>query len=345
MPVFEPFWKTNPIEYIVHATFPTLTEYSRMRTANEFVFVDDDYVATHEGAEALRKELQEAEPASISARVSELRENEAERHLAAEQAVEKIRTYGKPYANADFEHWAKLSFWSVDEAAALFVGKNPATVTPQSLEKFRSSPLPRRYFLCREIISRALQMGQLNEATPPFEYLQWSRRMAVDFPSELAIWVETVGEQILDWKTLYLEMKTLAEDARRKTDAAQAAQLASLREHSDYLDQLREQRREVEIQRDALIEAKDKRISALSEMLSSRDAKVLRVELGTRERDTLLRMIIGLAVKGYGYDPKAARSTIVPDIVSDLELAGVPVGDDTVRKYLREAAEYLPRDD
>jgi len=49
-----------------------------------------------------------------------------------------------------------------------------------------------------------------------------------------------------------------------------------------------------------------------------------------------------MAVKGYVYDPKAARSDSVAEIVKDLALVGVPLDDDTVRKWLREAAELLP---
>ena len=56
----------------------------------------------------------------------------------------------------------------------------------------------------------------------------------------------------------------------------------------------------------------------------------------------MLKLVIGMAVKGYVYDPKAARSDSVAEIVKDLALVGVPLDDDTVRKWLREAAELLP---
>lgn len=65
-------------------------------------------------------------------------------------------------------------------------------------------------------------------------------------------------------------------------------------------------------------------------------------DLTTTERNSLLKLVIGMAVGGYGYDPSAARSTSAPDIVADLEKAGVRLEADTVRKYLKEAAELLP---
>jgi hypothetical protein len=64
--------------------------------------------------------------------------------------------------------------------------------------------------------------------------------------------------------------------------------------------------------------------------------------IGTRERETMLKLIIGMAMKGYSYNPKAKRSDRINDIVCDLEKCGVKLSDDTVRRYLREAADLLP---
>ncbi|TXH49242.1 MAG: hypothetical protein E6Q93_25410 [Burkholderiaceae bacterium] len=66
--------------------------------------------------------------------------------------------------------------------------------------------------------------------------------------------------------------------------------------------------------------------------------------VGTRERDTLLKLVIGMAIGGYGYEPEAARSKTPGEIVADLAKRGIAVSDDTVRKYLKEAAAtVLPR--
>jgi len=55
-----------------------------------------------------------------------------------------------------------------------------------------------------------------------------------------------------------------------------------------------------------------------------------------------LKVVIGMAVGGYSYDPKVGRSDRHTEIAGDLERAGVPLDVDTVRKWLREAAELLP---
>lgn len=70
------------------------------------------------------------------------------------------------------------------------------------------------------------------------------------------------------------------------------------------------------------------------------EAKAKKLE--TRERDTLHKIIIGMAVRGYGYNPKALRNSPVTEIASDLAELGIAVSDDTIRKYLVEASQLLP---
>lgn len=64
--------------------------------------------------------------------------------------------------------------------------------------------------------------------------------------------------------------------------------------------------------------------------------------LNTKEKESLLKLVIGMAVAAYRYNPQAARSDIPTEIVNDLIRAGVPLDADTVRKFLRLGAKLLP---
>lgn len=66
-------------------------------------------------------------------------------------------------------------------------------------------------------------------------------------------------------------------------------------------------------------------------------------ELDIRERDSLLKLIVGMAVGGYGYDLTAKKSPTVSLILEDVEKLGLAVSDETVRKYLKEATRLLER--
>jgi hypothetical protein len=72
-------------------------------------------------------------------------------------------------------------------------------------------------------------------------------------------------------------------------------------------------------------------------------AKLITVQpLAARERESMLKLIIGMAIAGYRYDPKAKRNDSVREITDDLEECGVALSDDPVRKYLTEGAELVP---
>lgn len=63
--------------------------------------------------------------------------------------------------------------------------------------------------------------------------------------------------------------------------------------------------------------------------------------LDARERSTMLKMIITMAVEGYRYNPKAERSTIPSEIESDMNLLGVGINLETIRKHLRSGSVLL----
>lgn len=63
--------------------------------------------------------------------------------------------------------------------------------------------------------------------------------------------------------------------------------------------------------------------------------------LGTTERNQLLKMVIGMAIDSYGYDPLAKKNDATKQIADDLAKIGISIDTDTVRKYLKEAANTV----
>lgn len=64
-------------------------------------------------------------------------------------------------------------------------------------------------------------------------------------------------------------------------------------------------------------------------------------ELSTTERNTVYRMLLGMAMDCYGYQPHGGRSDVVPTIARELDVRGLRVTDDTIRKYLNDAVEAV----
>ncbi|HEV7928814.1 MAG TPA: hypothetical protein VGP12_01640 [Nitrosospira sp.] len=61
------------------------------------------------------------------------------------------------------------------------------------------------------------------------------------------------------------------------------------------------------------------------------------------ERNSLLKLVIAMAIGGYRYDPVAPQNNTVSEITKDLEELGISLSDDTVRKYLIQAAATFPQ--
>lgn len=69
----------------------------------------------------------------------------------------------------------------------------------------------------------------------------------------------------------------------------------------------------------------------------------LKTELAQgKSLSTLQKLIITMAVKGYGYKTEESKSPIPKQIEGDSIELGIEVTDDTVRKYLKQAAAHLP---
>ena len=67
-------------------------------------------------------------------------------------------------------------------------------------------------------------------------------------------------------------------------------------------------------------------------------------QLGSRERESLLKLVGGMAIYGYGYDPRQLRNDATSVIRDDLLALGLSLDEDTVRKYLKQGTEMVPRD-
>jgi hypothetical protein len=276
-------------------------------------------------------------------RFEELYATESEMYQAewvAKAAKEEAQRFFN-YANADVAHWSKAPYWTLDEAIALSFGKAPEWVTWEKIKPLVAvSAFASRYSRRRDLALRAVAIEQLYEPVLPGFFIAWAKRMDEPVVPELEAAVAARG-QIVDWKSLY-------EEAAKSIDRMMELRDAAQRRYGDaisLLDQSKAESLEV-------LRLKDEEISRLHTQLEGFKSKIGAIEnaggsshqreVRTRERDSLLKLIIGMAVAGYKYDPKAGRSDKITEIANDLAELGISLDVDTVRKWLREAAELLP---
>ena len=285
--------------------------------------------------------------------VAELREAEFASAKAKAEEIENAQPFNQPSAAADFEYWAKMSYWSVDEAVALSFGKSPIHANPKVLQPNVASRFALLFNSRRALFARALEMGQLYDKTLPTVMLAWAQRMQIDFPSALADAVERIGGQIADWKSLFDKMKAARDEALTELSAEREGRLSDMRERKITFDEFAANQRELIDGYNGLLAGKDEQlgeqrdaIAELNERLVAQNesAKESDRPLQSRERESLLKLVLGLAIKGYGYNAKAGRASQTKEIADDLAALGMPLDVDTVRKYLSEAKPLLPPD-
>jgi len=221
---------------------------------------------------------------------------------------------------ADFGFWAKFPFWTVEEAVALVLERDPKHCNGEAVRTYMQiSPTAQTFARTLELAKRAVAMSQLTDGTTPGAFLAWAKRYALPVPSELEAEVARYGAFIGDWKTLF--------------DAAVVQRDNALEREKKLSEMLAQVRSEME------------KLSSSASATAEMAKQVFNPpkEPDPREVDTLRRLCIGLAIGGYSYDPAERRSSVVPEMVGDLERLGLTVSDDTVRKHLRAGLAMLPQ--
>lgn len=286
-------------------------------------------------AAAYIEELRAKPPEELRAMLSKEKAKEAEETAERLRSEEASRFFNRPEAWADFAHWSKAAFWTIEEAIALSFGRDPRAVSWATIEgHVRVSPFVMGYRDLRDLAGRAKHMGQLYDPVVPGIYLAWAARIGAKIDQRLIDGVVANGGIVADWKSMF--------DAEKEAHEATKALLTQQRE--ELLSWAKEKYAEaLEFGKSALVE-RETQIHELKNQILQVSSKSER-PLSTRERNSLLTLVIGLAIKGFAYDPTASRSTVITEIVSDLNELGLSLDADTVRKYLNEAKELLPREE
>lgn len=302
----------DPIDFLVHRKFPHPHQRYGYRTGDvrgvpfSSRALPSDEDERSKEREQYRIELGSLPPEELQALVDLENEKVDAEWKARSDYEENQRVFNKPDAVADFDYWSRMPHWTLDEALALSFGKAPEVVSWKVVQPhIQVSQFARNYARRRELAVRALQWKQLSDPVLPGIFITWAKRTQFEFPTELEAAVAANGQVIEDWKSLYDKL------------------CASINERIGECTRLRRELEALKSQRAISAEAKP---------------------LLTRERDSLLKLVVGMAVQGYGFQPREARSPVPSEIASDLNQLGIGLDVDTVRKYLKEGAELWPPD-
>ena len=230
----------------------------------------------------------------------------AEAERLEEEAREAAHPFNAPDAIADdgvYDYWAKAAYWRVEEAVALLMARDPKVVLRETTKRGEYTP---RF--------------HPSSCGPKFEALLELAERAVYAKQ---IFRRTKPATILAWAkarriSVPERLEAISEEYGHRTPDWKAA-------YDQQVDQ---------------IKALEAQIAELADAASTPTPKP--ASAITRERNTLLKLVLGLAMDCYGYRPLSPRSSTASDISGALLGQGISISEDTVRKYLADAAEFAP---
>src|SRR5262249_33105390 len=119
----------DPVQYLVSRRFPAATALrfppSLTRPSGNGGISNDVRKKLIAQVDDYEAELKSKTPAELQALCEQERAKQAAELTAKAEREERERFFNQPYAKADFAHWSKATYWTLDEAMALSFGKAP----------------------------------------------------------------------------------------------------------------------------------------------------------------------------------------------------------------------------
>jgi hypothetical protein len=256
-------------------------------------------------------------------KVEEVKEAEENR---VEADLREQRRFDQPHhLLSDFGHWSRADNWTIDEGIALCMGRDPTYVNWEKVQpEVEVSRFASQYSQLRDLALRSVKQGFLPDPVVPGMFAAWAERMDAALPPELKAALTARGAEATDWESAY--DKVLCELVNEENKAASLEE--TLATASKRIDELN-------IRIDEALRKNGQLEKSLSEITEQRDQTSLKlIDLQSkfnlqadkpftlRERETLLKLVIGMAVKGYAHDTDAGRSKATSEIASDLDNPG-----------------------
>jgi hypothetical protein len=235
--------KKHPLYKAAQASLPLSSNSSRGIS-------HDDRQKIIKAAEEYRDELSTLSDLALKGLVDQEQARAAAADRAKKEREEKSRFFNHVDARADFDHWGKAAYWSIDEAIALLLGKSPKVVTWERVKPYEGvSPFAARYAQIRDLAQRSVAVKELYAPALPAFFLAWAKRMDFQIPDELERIVSARGP-IQDWRSLYESEKA----AHQITSTQLADVLAKTREFQQQVKEVSKRISDLIVERDDLRE-------------------------------------------------------------------------------------------
>ncbi len=168
------------------------------------------------------EDLRKKTPEEITQMYKQIQKEQKEKAMLEKLKQEQLREasyfFNQPHTSAseeDFDHCAKMSYWTKEEALALLFGKRPDKVNWDKIKAHPQSVFVKKYKKIRELVSRAISTNELtcnkclygmSPATiKPIDFVNWCLAKRIELPNALKKAVLEEAPQSVDWKRSYEE--------------------------------------------------------------------------------------------------------------------------------------------
>jgi hypothetical protein len=246
------------VRVLTRTKFPDRYELEKPNTGD-----NPERLARIEAFRAFKAELEKISLEELDRRYLEHLRLQQEMTEQAARRNDEMAYFSRPEATADFAVWCALENWTIDEATALLLGKDPMKVGWSNICKIdRRSIFAATYGDLRTRLLRASQDGRFSDPDKWRKFVKWAHEIGRNLPSGL---------------------NTIPTDS------------------------------------------------------ISQDPEVPE----GKRKSSLLKLILGMAMVQYGYEPNAAKNAATTKIVNDLTDLELKIDPQTVLTILREATESL----
>jgi len=254
---------------------------------------------------------------------SELQLEELEEKTKLEE-IEKQRFFNLPKAHVDIEHWGKADYWTLDEATALSFGKEPEIVGWRVVEPYKNtSVFAKRYSKMRDLALRAKVCKELSDPVLPTIFIEWCELKEIEFCQELEKKVYA-RKNVVSWKIL-------CEQNKKSFDDIVSKQSEVIKSQDDIISKLEARNLELLAQFDMLQE----QANSIDTNSNAKD------KVNKKSFNTLLKLVAGMAIKGFAYNPQNKKNPSIKEIQSDLDELGVSMDDETISHWIKEGCKII----
>ncbi len=300
------------IEFLSLRLFPaklTIKAKAELLTGDKY----DAAMAYIEAIDCYEAELSELSETALQQLIADEKEGDEELQREQDQQEENNRFFYDRSARADYFEWTKRETWSIDDATALLLGKDPDVVYWDNVNPLvYKSKFAKRYGDLRQQLKSVRDSGELHKSQTPAAYLHYAKFSGFALPAELEALLAPVRK---------------TEDKPAEPEAP-CEQPSGVTEFQRLLEQNRQK-----LQAPKPDEAEEPAAKADS---GSDTIMMMRLE-----RETLLKMLGAVAIGRYGMDPACADMSVTETIVNDFEKVGLSVKPDAAHKLLADAARLV----